>query len=144
MIYAHQGICLGEQEVQTPLGFWDTNRSPNLSQRIKPFNNRQKKKTCRIMDFAVPDDQLKETERKRRARLVPSDGDSNCNQSSWYSHQRIDTGSGGLGNKGTSGDNPSYSIIKICQNTKESHSAPSGKLSANAGVKKTRKGVNIN
>ena len=38
------------------------------------------------------------------------DGDTNYNWCYWYSHQRIDTGTGGL----------SYTIIKISQNTEES------------------------
>ena len=35
-----------------------------------------------------------------------SDGDTNCNWCSGYSHQRIDSGTGGLENKRTSGDHP--------------------------------------
>ena len=37
-----------------------------------------------------------------------SDGDTPC---TWYSHQRIDKGTGGLGNMKTSGDNPNDSIV---------------------------------
>ena len=36
------------------------------------------------------------------------------------SYQRIDTETGGLGNKRASGDHPNYSIIKISQNTEKS------------------------
>ena len=36
-----------------------------------------------------------------------------------YNPHRIDTGTGGLGDKGTSGDNPNYSIIKIDQKTEK-------------------------
>ena len=38
--------------------FWDTNRSFNLGQTTGPYNNQQKKekRTCRIVDFAVPFD----------------------------------------------------------------------------------------
>ena len=36
------------------------------------------------------------------------------------SHQRIDTRTGGLGNKWTSGDHPNYIIIEIGQNTERS------------------------
>ena len=55
------------------MGFWYTNRSPNLSQTTRPYNNLQKKKkkkkkrTCKIVDFAVPTDhrvKLKENEMK--------------------------------------------------------------------------------
>ena len=48
-----------------------------------------------------------------------SDGDANCNWCTRYSHQRIDKGTGGLGNKRTSGDYPNNSVIKIDQNTKK-------------------------
>ena len=48
-----------------------------------------------------------------------SDGDTNCNRCAQYNDQRISKGTGGLGNKRTSGDNPNYSIIKIGQNTKK-------------------------
>ena len=47
-----------------------------------------------------------------------NDGDTNFNWYSQYSHQRIDKGTGGLGNKRTSGDHLNYNIIKIGQNTK--------------------------
>ena len=42
---------------------------------------------------------------------------ANCNWCSWYSHRRINKGSGGLGNKKTSGDHLNNCIIKINQNT---------------------------
>ena len=45
-----------------------------------------------------------------------SDGDTNGNLCTRYSHQRIDNGTGGLGNMRTSGDLPNDSIIKIGQN----------------------------
>ena len=38
---------------QTPLGFCHTNRSPNLGQSTRPYNNQQKKQTGRIVDLAV-------------------------------------------------------------------------------------------
>ena len=38
----------------------------------------------------------------------------------WYSHQRVNEGTGGLGNKRTSGDQPNYYIIEISQNTEKS------------------------
>ena len=49
-----------------------------------------------------------------------SDGDTNCNWRTRYSHQRIGTGTGGLGNKTTSGDHFNYSIVEIGQNYKKS------------------------
>ena len=41
------------------------------------------------------------------------------NWCSWYIHQRIDKGTGGLGNKSTSRDHPNYCIIEISQNTEK-------------------------
>ena len=39
---------------------------------------------------------------------------------SWYSHQRLNKGSGGLGNKRASRDHPNYCIIEIGKNTEKS------------------------
>ena len=52
--------------------------------------------------------------------IMESDGDTNCNWCTWYNHQNIGTGTGGLGNKKTFRDHPNYSIIEIGQNTKKS------------------------
>ena len=49
-----------------------------------------------------------------------SDGDVNCIQSARYSHQKIGTDTGRLGNKRKSGDHPNNSIVEIDQNTKKS------------------------
>ena len=46
---------------------WHTHGSLNLGQRTRPYNNQQKKRTCKIVDFAVPADhriKLKECEKK--------------------------------------------------------------------------------
>ena len=51
------------------MGFWHTNRSLNLSQTTRPYNNEQKnknKKTCKIVDFAVPADDWIKLKVKRR------------------------------------------------------------------------------
>ena len=50
-----------------------------------------------------------------------SDGDTNYNWWAQYRHQRIDTGTGGPGNKRTSGDHLNYIIIKIDENTEKCH-----------------------
>ena len=47
-----------------------------------------------------------------------NDSDNNCNMRTRYSHQRIRTGTVGLGNK--SEDHPNYSNVEIGQNTKKS------------------------
>ena len=49
-----------------------------------------------------------------------SDGDTTYDWGDRYSLQKISTGTGGLGNKRTSGDNPNYSIVEIGQNTEKS------------------------
>ena len=49
-----------------------------------------------------------------------SDVYTNCNWCSWYSHQRINKGTRGLGNKRTRGNHPNYCIIEIGQNIKKS------------------------
>ena len=68
-----------------------------------------------MVDYAVPDDlrvELKGSEKYLElARELKNYGtrkcsDSNCNWCPWYSQQRIGTGTGGLGNKRTSGDHP--------------------------------------
>ena len=50
------------------MGLWPTNGSPNLSQNTRSYNNQQqKKKTCKIVDFAVPADhriKLQECEKR--------------------------------------------------------------------------------
>ena len=45
------------------------------------------------------------------------ESDNYCSQ---YSYQRINKGTGGLGNKRASGDHPNYCIIEIGQNTEKS------------------------
>ena len=49
-----------------------------------------------------------------------SDGDTNCNWCARSSHQRIGTGTEGLGNKWTSGDHLNYRIVEVSQNTEKS------------------------
>ena len=81
MVYAQPSVCLGKWNAKTPLGFWDTNGSPNLSQSTRPNYNqqrerkrererarerereREREKTSRILDSAVPSDHSK-SERK--------------------------------------------------------------------------------
>ena len=48
------------------------------------------------------------------------DGDTNCNRSPLYIHQKIDTGTGERGNKKTSGYHPINRIAEIGQNTERS------------------------
>ena len=132
MAYAHLKICPKEWDTQTPLGIWDTNGSPNLSQTTRSYNNQQKnKRTYKIVDFAVMADhgvKLKESEKRdkylalarEQKKKHESEDNTNCNWCSWYSHQRISTRNEKLGNKRTSGDHPNYYIIENSQNTEKS------------------------
>ena len=43
MVYTQPRICIGEWDAQIPLGFLDTNGSPNLGQTTRPDNNQQEK-----------------------------------------------------------------------------------------------------
>ena len=95
-------------------------------------NKKKKKmKTFRFVNFAVPADhrvELKKAKRKMRnldfagelKKIMghESDGDTNYNWCNRYSHRRIDTGTGGLGNKRTSGNHPNSSIFEINYNSK--------------------------
>ena len=49
-----------------------------------------------------------------------SDGDTNCNWCTRCSHQKIGTGTRGLGNKRMSGDHPNFSSVEISQYTEKS------------------------
>ena len=65
--YMHYTTSVLENDTQTPMGLWHTDGSPNLSQKTRPNNNQQKKRICKIVDFAVPADhriKLKECEKK--------------------------------------------------------------------------------
>ena len=48
------------------------------------------------------------------------DHHANCDWCFWYSHQRIITGTGGLGSTRMSGDHPNYNIIENGQNIEKS------------------------
>ena len=49
-----------------------------------------------------------------------SNGDTNCNWFARYGHQRIGTGTEGLVNKRTNGNDPNYIIIRMDMNTEKS------------------------
>ena len=49
------------------MGLWHTHGSPNFGQKTRRYNNQQKKRIWKIVDFAVPADhriKLKECEKK--------------------------------------------------------------------------------
>ena len=154
MVYTQLRMHPIKWDAQTSLGFWETNESSNLSQITRPSDSQQNKRTCRIVDFAVLADhrvKLKESEkrdkyldlaRKLKKYGTKSDGDTNRNWRVRYSHQRIDIGTRGFGNKRTSGDHLNYSIVEINQNSRkrleETCFSSSEKPSSNTLVKKSQ------
>ena len=65
--YMHNLTAVLENDTQTPMGLWHTNGSPNLGQKTRTYSNQQKKRTCKIVDFAVSADhriKLKESVKK--------------------------------------------------------------------------------
>ena len=91
----------------------------------------KKKRTSKIVDFAVSADRRKIKRKLKKNKNLDftkelkkleheSDVYMNSNWCSQYNHQRIFKGIGGLGNKMTSGDHPNYSIVEIGQNTEKS------------------------
>ena len=67
MAYAQARIWPREWDAQTPLGFWETNRSPNLGHTTRPSNSQQQQKR-ELADFVVRADhrvKLKVSEKKR-------------------------------------------------------------------------------
>ena len=59
VVYAQPSICPEEWDAQCSLGFWDKNGSPNLGQTTRQSDSQQKKRTYRIVDFAIPADHRK-------------------------------------------------------------------------------------
>ena len=93
----------------------------------------KKERTCRIVDLAVPANhrvKLKGCEKidkyfefameVKKTVGHESDNYTTCNWYSWYTHQRVGTKTGGLGNNGTGGVCPNYCIVEIGQNTEKS------------------------
>ena len=67
MVYAQPSFCSREWYTWTPGRLWHTNGSPNLGQKTRPYNNQQRKRTWKIVNFGVPADhriKLKEIETK--------------------------------------------------------------------------------
>ena len=65
--YMHNLALFLESDTHKFLWDFHIHRSPNLSQKTRPYNNQQKKRICKIVDFAVPADhriKLKECEKK--------------------------------------------------------------------------------
>ena len=99
-----------------------------LTTRHRNYKKTKQNKTrsWRIEDFAAPSDyriKLMENEillKNWKGMEHEGDGNTNCNWRTRFSQQRLDTRTGGLGNKRMSGDHPNYYIVEIDQNTKKS------------------------
>ena len=101
-------------------------------QDLMIINNNNNKRTCRIVNFAVPADyrvKLKESKKKDKYLDLAKELKKLWNMKvtgilivigALGSHQRIGTRTGVQGNKKTSGDYLNYSIIEIGQNTEKS------------------------
>ena len=87
--------------------------------------------SLRHCGFCCPGWSQSKIERKWKEEQIPrpwieetveheSNGYTNYNWFSWFSHRRIIKGTGGLRNKRTSGDHPNYYIIEIGHNTEKS------------------------
>ena len=71
MVDAQSRICPGEWDSQAPLGFWDTNGSPNLGQTTRPNNNQQKKENLQNCGLCCPAWSLSKIERKWKGGQIP-------------------------------------------------------------------------
>ena len=133
-LYKHNPTSVFENGTQKL--FWDFDIQTNhlmSARRPDLMIISKKKRECKIVDFSVTTDhrvKLKESGKKdkylelarelKKTVEYDSDGYTNCNWSSWYSHRRINKGTGEFGNKKTSGDHPNYNIVDISQNTEKS------------------------
>ena len=55
-------------DAQTPLGFWDTNKSPNLGQTTRPRDNQKKKENQPNIGFCHAGRPQSKIERKKKER----------------------------------------------------------------------------
>ena len=67
MVYTQPRICPGKSEAETPLGFWDTNRSPNIGPTTRTGNNQQEKENLPNCGLYWSQSKIK---RKQKERLV--------------------------------------------------------------------------
>ena len=121
MAYTQPRICPWELNEKTPLRFWDTNESPNLSQTTKYYNNQQKRELAEFWTL-FPGEPQKEIARMWRGISIllgieknttkhETVDYTNCIWCCWYSHQRSGQTSGRLGKNRTGGDCPNLLSI---------------------------------
>ena len=103
------------------MGLWHTNGSPNLGQKTRRDNNQQKKKICKIVDFAVPADhriKLKECEKRDKYLDLARELKKLWNIKVTIipmvigAFGTVTNGPGGFGSWRPSGDHPNDSIIE--------------------------------
>ena len=63
MVYAQPRICPGEWDTQSPLGFWDTNGSPNLDQTTRPYYNKKTRGNLQNWGLCCPSGPQSEIEK---------------------------------------------------------------------------------
>ena len=132
--YLHNPAPVLENDTHKLLWDFDIHTAHLISaRRLDQTIINKKKRTCIIIDIAVPADhriKLKECEKMNKyldlARELKNtveqagDNDTNCNWCFWYSDERITKGTGRIGSWRTSGDHPNYYVIENGQNTEKS------------------------
>ena len=128
--YMHNPTSVLENE--THKLFWDFDiQTDHIISVRRP--DLKKERTCKIADFAVPaDHRVKSKESEKKDKYIDrtrelkknvereSDVYTNYNWCFWNSHQRINKGNGGLGEKRTIRVHPNYYNTEIGQNTEKS------------------------
>ena len=71
MVYAQPSVHPGKWDSQTSLGFWNTNRSPNLGQMTSLSDGQQKKENLLNSEHCHSSRPQGKTERKQKGRKVP-------------------------------------------------------------------------
>ena len=113
-------IAIGQNTQQSPEDHEETCCYLDTCERLVP--NAGVKNSFRVLTI---EQNWKKVKRRISTRTLlenwktvehKSDGYTNYNWCSLYSHQRINKGTGGLGNKRTSGDHQNYIIAEIDQN----------------------------
>ena len=130
MVCAQPSICPWKWHTWTLMWLWHTLGSPNLGQKTRPNNNQQKKRICKIVDFAIPADyriKLKECKKKDKYLDLARELKKLWNMKVMI--VPIVIGACGTESKGllngfkswrTCGDHPNYIIIDNGQNTVKS------------------------
>ena len=124
MVYAQHSSCLGEWHTQTPMDFDIQTDHLLLVRRPDLIVINKKKRTCKIVDFAIPADhriKLKESEKKNKYLDLAREMKKLWNLKVTIIPivigalvtitKRIIKGTGGLWSWRTSGDHLNYDIV---------------------------------